>query len=98
MSIPTSLTGAQIRAARALLNMSAAELCEATGLAINTVRRAEATNDEAPITLGNKKHLLSTFEAAGVVFLDAGELGVGVRLRDPITAPPRFRRRREADK
>lgn len=77
-----SVTGAQLRAARGLLNISVLELSERAGLALNTVRRAEATNATAPVTPANAKLLASTLEAAGVVFIPAeGELGAGVRLR-----------------
>lgn len=87
------LTGAQIRAARGLLNLSVAELSERTGLAINTVRRAEATNASAPITVANLSLIRSTLESAGVIFIDAGELGPGVRLASPEPMPKSRRRR-----
>lgn len=86
------VTGAQIRAARGLLNLSVLELAERTGLALNTVRRAEATNDVAPITNANARLLVTTLEAAGVVFIPADELGPGVRLRDAAQAPLQRRR------
>ena len=76
------VTGAQLRAARALLNISALQLAELTGLGLNTVRRAEATNAAAPVTATNARLLVSTLEAAGVVFIPAeATLGAGVRLR-----------------
>ena len=87
------LTGAQIRAARALLNMSVTELAEVTGLAVNTVRRAEGTNGVSPLTTANIQSIRNTFEGAGVSFLPAGrEGGVGVRFEQ--NAVPAFQKRR----
>lgn len=88
-----SVTGAQLRGARGLLNMSVSDLAERTGLALNTIRRAEATNGEAPITTANAKLLVGTLEQAGVVFIHADEMGAGVRLRQPEAAPLKPRRR-----
>ena len=91
-----SVTGAQLRAARGLLNMSVSDLSERTGLAINTIRRAEATNGIAPITAANAQLLVTTLEGAGVVFLPADTLGAGVRLRELDQEPLRRRRSMEA--
>jgi transcriptional regulator with XRE-family HTH domain len=86
-------TGAQIRAARGLLNISVAELASQTGLAINTIRKAEATNDVAAITPANTNLIRKTLEEAGVHFIDADALGPGVRLRNPKPMKLRNRRR-----
>jgi transcriptional regulator with XRE-family HTH domain len=86
------LTGSQLRAARGLLNLSVSELAERTGLALNTVKRAESTNGFPPITAANMKLLIGTLEAAGVLFIPADELGPGVRLKTP--EPPAFEPRR----
>lgn len=89
-----SLTGTQLRAARGLINLSVKELAETTGLAVNTIRRAEAGNDLAPINVANARLLRATLEAAGVIFIEPDEqAGAGVRLRSPVPAPPRRRRR-----
>lgn len=87
------LTGAQLRAARGLINISVAELAERTGLAVNTIRRAEASNGLVRMTAENLVHLLNTLDQAGVVLIDAGELGPGVRLRSPEPGPVHHRRR-----
>lgn len=87
------LTGAQLRAARGLLNFSVAELAERTGLAVNTIRRAEAVNGLVPITQGNAGLLKVTLEGSGVIFLSADEFGPGVRLRKPEPLPGQKRRR-----
>lgn len=91
------ITGAQIRAARGLLNMSVAELAERTGLAINTIRRAEATNETPSITAANLQLLTGLFEKDGVMFIAADTHGPGVRLRSSEPMPPTTRRRPSGD-
>ena len=77
-----------------MLNLSVAELAEATGLAVNTIKRAEATNDEAPITAANAAMIVDALESEGVEFLLADEnSGEGVRFR---ARRPAFRQRRRA--
>lgn len=89
-------TGAQLRAARGLLNMSVLELSERTGLAANTIKRAEALNTSAPINAANAKLMVSTLSAAGVVFLAPCDgMGAGVRLLDD-AQPPLSRKRKGA--
>jgi transcriptional regulator with XRE-family HTH domain len=90
--VDPDVTGAQIRGARGLLNMSVADLSERTGLAVNTIRKAEKTNALPDVTTGNLRLIVSTLEQAGVIFLPAETLGAGVRLRDPTQAPLRRRR------
>lgn len=87
------ITGAQIRAARGLLNLSVAELAERTGLAINTIRRAEATNEVPVMTPANMRLLVMTFEDADVIFLTADTHGPGVRFRTPNPVPLSTKRR-----
>ena len=89
-------SGAQLRAARGLLNLSVAELADRTGLAINTIRRAESTNGTPAVTDANLRLLTATLETAGVVFIDASDLGPGVRLKSVSPLPPRSRRRPSA--
>lgn len=73
--------------------MSVLDLSERTGLAVNTIKRAESTNDFAPINRANAKLLLTTLEAAGVHFIPADcEFGAGVRLINPDQAPLARRR------
>jgi transcriptional regulator with XRE-family HTH domain len=43
-------TGSQLRAARAAAGLSAPELAAATGLGVNTIRRAEAVDGAVPLT------------------------------------------------
>jgi hypothetical protein len=82
------LTGAQIRAARALLKWSAAELARACALGVNTIRRAELADGMTSLTAANELALRRAFEAAGVEFIDenGGAPGVRLRKRGPTTA------------
>jgi hypothetical protein len=75
------LTAAQIRAARALLRWSAADLAEASAVGANTIRRAETTEGATALTNANDSALRRTFEDAGVNFIDENGGGAGVRLR-----------------
>lgn len=87
-----TVTGAQLRAARGLLNMSVSDLSERTGLAINTIRKAEKTNGPAEVTAANARLLVTTLESAGVMFIAADSYGSGVRLRSSDQEPLRRRR------
>jgi transposase len=82
-SIPAAakLSGAQIRAGRALLRWSAAELAQASSLGSNTVRRAEVSDGETSLTAANDQAIRWAFESAGVEFIDENGGGPGVRLR-----------------
>jgi transcriptional regulator with XRE-family HTH domain len=75
------LTSAQIRAARALIRWSAAQLAERTSVGVTTIRRAELTASETKLTRVNDQAIRRVLEAAGVEFIDANGGGPGVRLR-----------------
>jgi hypothetical protein len=75
------LTSAQIRAARALLRWSAADLADASSVAANTIRRAEVAEGQTTLTTPNDLAIRRALEAAGVEFIDANGGGQGVRLR-----------------
>jgi len=75
------LLGAQIRAARALLNWTAADLAVKASLGLNTIRRAEAINGKTALTAANELAIRRVLEEAGVRFIDANGDGPGVRLR-----------------
>ena len=70
------LTGAQIRAARALLRWSAADLASASALGVNTVRRAEVADTGTSLTTANELAIRRVFEAAGVEFTNGDKPGV----------------------
>lgn len=77
------LTGAQIRAARALLKWSGRDLAERSGVSYPALQRAEAVDDMPNMQTKNLAAIKSALEAGGVVFLDgpySGSGGPGVRL------------------
>ncbi len=76
-----ALTGAQIRSARALVRWSAQDLAKHSSLGVNTIRRAEATDDVTSLTTANDLALRRALESAGVEFIDENGGGPGVRLR-----------------
>jgi transcriptional regulator with XRE-family HTH domain len=77
------ISGSQIRAGRALINLSAAALAERAGVGSATVQRAEAAADGIPtLTAPNLYAIQRALEAAGVLFIDGDDMaGPGVRLR-----------------
>ncbi len=75
-----ALTGAQIRSARALLRWSAQDLAKYSSLGVNTIRRAEATDDATSLTTANDLAIRRALEFAGVEFIDENGGGPGVRL------------------
>ena len=76
-----SLWGAQIRAARALLKWSAADLARHSSLGVNTIRRAEVAAVETSLTAANELAIYRALESAGVEFINENGGGPGVRLR-----------------
>ena len=75
-----ALTGAQIRSARALVRWSAQDLARHSSLGVNTIRRAEATDDVTSLTTANDLAIRRALESAGVEFIDENGGGPGVRL------------------
>ena len=71
-------TGGQVRAARALVRWTVAELAERAAIAPNTVVRVEAEKSVNTATLAA---LRTALEGAGVVFIPENGEGPGVRLR-----------------
>jgi transcriptional regulator with XRE-family HTH domain len=80
MAEPASLTGAQLRAARALLGISGEELAELTQLGLSTIRRAEADEGPVGLTRANRHIIVSVLQSMGIEFLNADATGgAGVR-------------------
>jgi hypothetical protein len=78
------ITGAQIRAARALLGWSAQQLADKSGVSYSAIQRAESFNTVPSMRAPNLYALQRALEDGGVVFQAAGENrpgGDGVRLR-----------------
>lgn len=83
------VTGSQIRAARALLDVTAAKLASETLVEVKTIRRAEARNHEPVLmTAANTMRIVAALEAWGVEFIPANGGGPGVRLaKNPAELP-----------
>lgn len=77
------IDAAQMRAARGLLNWTQRELAERSGASVATIKNVEAAvRDTRGSTL---RAIQEAFEAAGVVFMEPGDMrtgGKGVRLKD----------------
>jgi len=75
------IEAAQIRAARALLNISQAELAAGASVHVATIRRLEAASEVRGSAESIWK-IQSAFEGLGIEFIPAGGgKGPGVRLR-----------------
>jgi transcriptional regulator with XRE-family HTH domain len=77
----SEITGAQIRAARALVRWTAADLANSASVGISTIRRAEAEDGLPSITAANLNRI--ALETAGIEFLPGNGGGVGVRFKNP---------------
>jgi transcriptional regulator with XRE-family HTH domain len=73
------ITGAQIRAARALLNWTALELSRRSEVSPSAIARAEKFDTVPPMQGRNIHAVRLAFEAQGIEFLDT----TGLRLRRP---------------
>lgn len=83
------LTGAQLKAARALLGITAEELAKRSRVGVATIRRAEG-QETATVTDAILMAVLTALDASGVQIIPADETaGAGVRLKEPhSTRPP----------
>ncbi len=75
------LTGAQMRAARALIKMRQVDLAKAADLSEETIKRLEKDSGPVQSTANNAAAIQKALEAAGVVFLPENGNGPGVALR-----------------
>lgn len=75
------ITSCQIRAARALLNWSAQQLADHTGLGVATIRRMELANGVPSSNAQNLALVKSGLESQGIEFVGTPEDRPGVRLR-----------------
>ena len=80
------MTGAQLRAARALLGWSAQTLATASGVGITTIRKNELASGPVTMIRANVEVLTRTLENAGIEFIPENGGGSGVRLRKPAGA------------
>ena len=75
------ITGAQVRAAKALLDWPGSRLAEEAGVAISTIRRVEACDgllESASVKV--LQSLKNALEAGGIEFVGTPEDRPGVRL------------------
>ena len=72
-----TITGAQIRAARALLKLTAEDLAKAALVGVATIRRAEGTDGDPSMTAANNLAVKRYLEAAGIVFIPENGGGAG---------------------
>src|ERR1700730_1677898 len=77
------VTTRQIKAARALLAWSQADLADRSGISEPTVARVEAVDGELGGRGDTTQKIRDAIEAAGVEFIDENGGGRGVRLREP---------------
>jgi transcriptional regulator with XRE-family HTH domain len=75
------VTTRQVKAARALLGWSQADLAEKSGVSEPTVARLESVDGELGGRELTAEKIRSAIEGAGVSFIDENGGGSGVRLR-----------------
>jgi predicted transcriptional regulator len=71
----------QIKAARALLGWSQADLAKGSGVSEPTIARLEAIEGAVGGRQGTAEKIRAALEKAGVEFIDENGGGLGVRLR-----------------
>ena len=76
-----SLTGSQIRAARALIGWTAQDLARQSSVSLRTIRRAELAQRATSLTVANNVAIRRALENAGVCFINPNGGGPGVRLK-----------------
>ena len=76
------ISAAQIKAARALVDLKQAELAERSGLSFATIQRMETLGPERS-SAGNLAAVQKALEAAGLQFIPENGGGAGVRLAKP---------------
>jgi transcriptional regulator with XRE-family HTH domain len=79
------ITGAQMRAARALLGIDQRELAQRSGLSLPTIQRMEASNGVVRGNVDSLMKLVDALAANGIELIGAGATsstgGRGVRLK-----------------
>ena len=75
------ITSAQIRAARALLDWSRADLSEHSGIGASALMRLESADGIPGGNIKTFEAVQKTFENAGIEFIGSPDEGAGVRWR-----------------
>lgn len=81
MGAMSTISSAQIRGARALLKISAAELAAMASVTWKTVQRMESAEGVPPSRSGTLERIKATLEQAGIEFIGDPLTSPGVRLR-----------------
>ena len=76
-----NVSNRQIKAARALVGWSQEHLTAASGVSLPTIKRLESADGLLGGRANTRERLLSALAAAGIIFIDGGDEGPGVRLR-----------------
>ena len=79
----TSITGEQIKAARALAGWSAQQLATASGVGVTTIRIAEAGRGTVRMMAANLAAIVRALDEAGVILISDNGGGAGARLKEP---------------
>ena len=75
----------QVRAARALLDISQTELSHLAGVGVATIKKFERSTEELRVTVQILLRIQRALESAGIIFMDQdGQAGPGVRLKRPL--------------
>ena len=78
----SQVSSSQIRAARALLDISSEELSKLSGVGWATIRRFEQADGVPRTRLGTLSRGIEALEAAGIEFIGDPMCSPGVRLAD----------------
>ena len=76
------LSASQIKAARAFLGWSGAELARRTGIGVATIKRYEISPGVPNSRLGHLETIRRTLEEAGIEFIETNDDGRGIIFRE----------------
>jgi transcriptional regulator with XRE-family HTH domain len=84
-NVKTMISGAQLRAARALAGVNQRKLAELSGLSLPTIQRMEASDGIIRANVDSLMKLIAALNAAGIDLIGEGDAshggGRGVRLK-----------------
>ena len=82
-----SITGSQLRAARALVRWSPDDLAEQSRVALATILQVETEDGPVSVVAAEARALRLALETAGIEFIAENGGGAGVRFAKPSHAP-----------
>ncbi len=78
-----AISGNQLKAARAIIGFDQKQLAERSGIGINTIRNMETAGPEnIKARTQSLDAITAALKSAGVVFLDEGQAGRGVWIKN----------------